>query len=146
MVVVNIVDLFSNGIVWSKDFGASYGQLIRQVTAFSLHRLVGISDKASKRYTIEFMNAKPCSPNCNTCGNDASIFGCSTCKPGFVMQGDGRCICLDGQFSDGSSCLACHQDCLTCYGPGDTKCIQIAPPPPPLPSITPPPTPAKTNN
>ncbi|KCV69790.1 TKL protein kinase [Fonticula alba] len=72
----------------------------------------------------------PCPEGCAECADDG---GCLSCRPGFLIGMDpGTCVsrCPDGTaaHSPSRACRPCHQDCGTCFQPGDGKaCNACAP-------------------
>lgn len=90
--------------------------------------------------SINFHSSNPCGFGCMTCDEDLSVFGCTSCRAGFISKADGRCVCPDGSYiatnphitpsippkNDEIYCASCDYKCEICYGSGTYNCIKCS--------------------
>lgn len=63
----------------------------------------------------------------STCATTISylnlIWGCFSCRDGYELISDERCICPVDSFDNGTQCEKCHETCTTCFGPTENDCL-----------------------
>lgn len=79
--------------------------------------------------TIGACQLCPVPLNCANCSyfNDTDSVQCTSCKYGYFYQSSSKICaptCSSNQypFYGNNTCLECHGNCLTCFGPGESFC------------------------